>query len=305
MKTWLLSGNRPYHIIAFFTALIWGTTLVSTKVLLHHGLSPGEIMLYRFLIAYTILWIIHPKSYSFGGWRDEFLFILTGLCGGSLYFITENTALELTLASNVALIVSTAPLATIFLAHFMVKGESLHRKLLWGSLIAMLGVGFVVFNGNFILKLNPYGDLLSIAAAITWALYSVILKKLDHKYHVLYITRKVFLYGIITLLPYFAYKPFHFDWNELKSGEVIGNLLFLGIIASSLCYILWNIAVKHIGSVRTNNYIYFIPIVTEITSVIILKEQITIFAIVGTIFILSGVYYVENDLPFRSKKNRY
>ncbi len=292
-------SNQFYHLLALATAIIWGTTLVSTKVLLNHGLTPEEIMLYRFLIAYILLWVIHPKSYKFGGWKDELLFIGTGFFGGTLYFITENTALGITLASNVALIVTTAPIFTAILAHITIKGERLNRNLIIGSLTALIGVGLVVFNGKFILKLNPLGDLLSVAAAISWAFYSVIMKRLDKKYDIFYITRKVFLYGIITLLPIFVINPIHFNPKILLNGAVIGNLLFLGVIASTICYILWNLALKHIGTVRTSNYIYFIPIVTLITSVIVLDELITIFAILGTAFILFGVYYVDHD---RSKQ---
>lgn len=290
-------SNQLYHLLALVTAIIWGTTLVSTKVLLNHGLTPVEIMFYRFLIAYILLWILHPKSYKFGGWKDEMLFLGIGFCGGTLYFITENTALGITLASNVALIVTTAPIFTAILAHITIKGEQLHRNLVIGSLTALIGVALVVFNGKFILKLNPLGDILSIAAAISWALYSVILKRLDQKYDIFYITRKVFLYGILTLLPIFVFKPIHFDPKILLNEAVIGNLLFLGVIASSVCYVLWNLALKHIGTVRTSNYIYFIPIVTLITSVIVLNEPVTVFAIIGTLFILSGVYYVDHGFP--------
>ena len=290
-------NNQFYHLLALATAIIWGTTLVSTKVLLNHGLTAVEIMLYRFLIAYILLWILHPQSYKFGGWKDELLFVGVGFSGGTLYFIAENTALGITLASNVALIVTTAPIFTAILAHIAIKGERLNRNLIVGSLTALVGVTLVVFNGKFILKLNPLGDLLSLTAAISWALYSVILKRLDRKYDIFYITRKVFLYGIITLLPFFVFMPIHHDSKILFNEVVIGNLLFLGVIASSVCYIFWNLALKHIGTVRTSNYIYFIPIVTLITSVIVLNEPVTLFAIIGTIFILAGVYYVDQGFP--------
>ena len=294
-------SNRFYHLLAFGTALLWGTTLVSTKVLINHGLSPAEIMLYRFVIAYVVLWAIHPKSYKFSGWGDEFLFFLLGLCGGTLYFITENSALRITLASNVALIVTTAPIFTAFLAHLVLKGERLNRNLLVGSLMALVGVAFVVFNGKFILKLNPLGDLLSVGAAISWAFYSVIMKKLDGRYDIFYITRKVFFYGIVSMLPFFAIEPFQFDSKAIFHIDVLLNLLFLSVIASSICFVLWNSAIKHLGTVRTSNYIYFIPIITLITSVVVLNEQITIYAIIGTVLILFGVYYVDHGFEFLTK----
>lgn len=292
-----MGTGKKYHLLALATALVWGTTLVSTKVLLQHGLSPEEIMLYRFVIAYIVLWVMHPKSYPFGGWRDELLFLGTGLFGCTIYFLTENTALAYTQASNVALIVTTAPLVTAFLAHVSVKGERINRNLIVGSSIALPGVALVIFNGNYILKLNPLGDLLSVAAAVSWALYSVLVKQLDRSYPVLYLTRKVFFYSLLTIIPYFWFHPLQRYLWEYSQIEVWTNLFFLGVIASSVCFFVWNTAIKHLGSIRTNNYIYLIPVVTLVTSVWVLHETITGYAIAGMLLILSGLYCVERGLP--------
>jgi drug/metabolite transporter (DMT)-like permease len=74
---------------------------------------------------------------------------------------------------------------------------------------------------------------------------------------------------------------------------VIGNLLFLGLFASMLCYILWNKALKHLGAVRTSNYIYFNPVISLITSAIVIHETITPVALLGATFILGGIYWSE------------
>jgi drug/metabolite transporter (DMT)-like permease len=71
---------------------------------------------------------------------------------------------------------------------------------------------------------------------------------------------------------------------------VIGNILFLGVLASLLCYFYWNLAVKHLGAIATANYIYIIPVITLIASAIIIRERITPFAIIGTGLILTGVF---------------
>ncbi len=286
-------SNSLYHIMAFFTVIIWGTTFVSTKVLIKEGLTPEDIIFYRFLIAYICIWIISPRKLFANNLKDELLLVATGLCGGSLYFIAENRALGITLASNVSLIVCTASIFTAILSHLFVKGEKLKKNLISGSFIALAGVAFVVFNGSFILKINPAGDLLTITAAIMWAFYSIILKKLDSKYSTIFITRKVFFYGIITLLPIFIISPLTTDTRILFQPMVIGNFIFLGVIASMLCYILWNKSVKHLGAVRTTNYIYIVPLITLITSSIVINETITLFAITGALLILSGVYIAE------------
>ena len=118
------SKDLLYHSIAILTVIIWGTTFVSTKILINTGLSPVEILLYRFVLAYfCILTIAHRRLWA-NCVKDEFLLFLSGLCGGSLYFIAENTALGITLASNVSLLICTAPIITTVLSHRIWAGSS-------------------------------------------------------------------------------------------------------------------------------------------------------------------------------------
>lgn len=285
--------NGIWHLMALVTAAIWGTTFVSTKVLIAQGLSPADILFYRFLLAYLVMWFFSPRILFAHSLKDELLMVGAGLAGGSLYFIAENTALGITLASNVSLIICTTPVFTAILSHFWVKGEKLKRGLLYGSLIALGGVALVVFNGSFILQINPLGDFLTITAALMWAFYNIILKRLDSRYSTLLITRKVFFYGVITLLPVFLLNPLTTDTTILLKPVVIGNLIFLGLVASMLCYIMWNVAVKQLGPTRTSNYLYIIPLVTLLTSSVVIGETITVIALTGAVLILCGVYLAE------------
>ena len=282
-----------YHIIALLIAIVWGTTFVSTKILLFHGLSPRDIFFYRFLLAYVCIWIFGRKQLFADNLKDEFLLMLLGITGGSLYFIAENTALGITLASNVALLVCTAPILTTIFSLLLLKNEKINRYLWQGSLLALTGVAFVAFNGRFILRIHPLGDILCLLAAISWAMYTILLKSLENRYPTLLITRKTFFYGIITLLPLFLHSPLNTDAGILMQSAVWGNLLYLGLIASLLCYFLWNTAVKKLGAVRTTNYVYLIPLVTLLTSAIVINETITWIALAGAALILGGVVLAE------------
>lgn len=288
-----------YHAMAIFTVIVWGTTFVSTKVLLEHKLTPAEILLYRFLLAYICIWFFSGKRLLAGSWRDELLLVAAGVCGGSLYFVAENTALKITLASNVSLILCTAPILTAFVLYFFRRTERLTVRLITGSIIALTGVALVVFNGSFILQLSPVGDLLTILAALSWAFYGLILKLLDTRYPVLFITRKVFFYGMFTLLPVFLFEPAALSPGKILQPVVGINLLFLGLVASFLCYFLWNTAMKEIGAVKTSNYIYFMPLVTLVTSALVIDETITPIAMAGSALIISGVYIAERGLKWR------
>lgn len=287
------SKNFQYHILAILTAIVWGITFVSTKVLIGYGLSPIEIMTYRFLIAYIGIWFVCPRKLFTRNIKDELLCIGAGLGGGSLYFLFENTALGITLASNVSLIICTSPIFTTFVLRLIYKEEKIKNHHIIGSFIALIGVACVVFNGNFILKINPLGDILTILAALSWAFYGATLRYLNRRYSTLLITRKVFIYGILTILPFSLFETQSFHLPLLSHPIVILNLVFLGVIASLLCYVMWNNALKVLGIVQTSNYIYLIPLVTLLTSAILIDEHITYIALIGTVFILWGVYIAE------------
>ena len=316
-----------YHILAVIVVSIWGTTFVSTKVLLAAGLSPASIFAIRFALAYAGIWLFpeHDRrhrndAFSSGNtsccqpsarpmppaecgrrqimartWRDEMLFAGLGVTGGSMYFIAENEALLYSQASNVAFIVCSTPVLTMLMSHFARQGERLTRRSAAGTLLSMAGVALVVFNGCKVLRLNPAGDLLAVGAAILWALYTLILKRLDKSYSVTMITRKTFFYGLVTLLPLFAVRPPEVDMAVLMQPAVALNLLFLGVVASLLCYAAWSLIVKHLGSTRTTNYLYINPVVATMTSAAILGERITPLAVAGAAMILTGIWMVERQ----------
>ena len=283
-----------FHFITALVVIIWGTTFVSTKVLIQHGLGPIEIMFYRFVLAYFCLLMVSHKRLWADNWKDEFMLMLSGLTGGTFYFIAENTALGITQASNVALLVCTTPIFTALFVHWIFK-EPLRRNMIIGSIIALIGVGLVVFSGSVLLQINPLGDFLSIMAALMWAVYCLILKPLGKKYPTAFITRKVFLYSVISLLVYFLFDPLQVKIEVLFHPVVTLNLLFLGIVASMLCFIAWNAAVKVLGPSRTANYIYVQPFSTLVLSSIILSEIITLASMIGALCIIGGVYLAEKE----------
>lgn len=283
--------NYIYHLIAILTVGIWGLTFISTKVLIEHGLSPQEIFLFRFLMAYLGIWFISPRKLFADNWKDELWLLWGGVTGGSFYFFTENTALEITLATNVAFIVCTAPLLTTILSLLIYKKEKATAGLVGGSLLALVGVALVVYNGHFILKISPLGDFLTLLAAFSWAFYSLIMKKMSGRYRTTFITRKIFFYGILTILPAFILHPWQFSLSGLWQPAVWMNLLFLGVLASLVCFVVWNIILKQLGTVRASNYIYLNPLFTLIGSAVLLDEQFTVMSLMGAMLILGGVYW--------------
>ena len=281
------------YVIAFIIVVLWGCTFVQTKILINAGLRPDEIFLFRFTLAYILILPFAGKRLMLDNLTDELLAALLGLTGGSLYFVTENYALAYGYCSNVALIVCLTPIVTSFIVGCFYPGERLRGAGVLGSVIALVGMALVVFNGNFILKLSPLGDILALGACICWAVYSLVIKRLQGKYSNMLITRKIFGYGLLTILPLLLVRGVNVD-ILLNGGAVVwGNVLFLGCVASMLCFLGWNYCLERIGTVRATNLLYLNPVVSITTSAIVLGERVTWLAIIGAVLILAGLVCLE------------
>ena len=283
------------HIIALVVVMIWGGTFVNTRVLIDRGLLPEEIYVLRTLLGYICIWSISPKKLFCDTLKDELIMVLLGIFGSSLYFLTENYALKLTVANDVSFIVCTTPLVTVILALLFLKGIKASFSLVIGSVLALLGVALVIFYGHFVLQLNPLGDILALAAATSWAIYSLVMKNFSSNYSPFFITRKVFFYGLITILPIFAVHPWTFPLEQLFTAEIGFNLFYLGVVASFVCFTAWAWVMTQLGALRASNYIYFNPVTTVIASAIVLNERMTPIAYVGSAFILIGVFVVNKS----------
>jgi len=294
-----------YHLLALATVAVWGVTFVSTKVLIGAGMQPAAIFVCRFLLAYIGLWayiILTRKPFRlWNGWKDEAVFLMMGVTGGSFYFLTENSALAYTQASNVAFLVCSAPLFTaIFTLLYSRFGKSRYARglekvrlgwpLAGGTFLALAGMALMVFEGKKV-QLSAVGDLLAIGAAICWAVYSLFMGQLTREYGTLTATRKVFFYGLLTILPFLGGCRDSFSADILSQGAVWGNLLFLGLLASLVCFLVWNVVIDKLGNVTSTNYVYLNPIFTLISAMLLLGERMTLPAAIGAVAILAGVIW--------------
>ena len=297
------NSNLGYHLVAFLTVAIWGSTFVFTKMLLQNGLSPAQIFTLRFIIAYVLLLgyslFTHHFSLFSSSWKDELLMVLLGITGGSVYFLAENAAMLYTTATNTSLIVCSCPLFAMLLFAIVYRhSERISKIQALGSVLACLGMAVVVLNGHFVLHLSPLGDMLAFAACLCWAVYSLLMHPATERYSSLFITRKVFFYGLLTIIPYYFFRPdeasiFTTSIFQLFNLPILLNLLFLSVVASMICYILWNWVISKLGAVVATNWVYFNPITTILFAWWLLHEQITIWFLLGTAFILVGMYLAD------------
>ena len=293
-----------YHLLALAVVAVWGVTFVCTKTLIGAGMHPAAIFAVRFMLAYVGIWGLcltgkdKVRIWS-GSWKDELMYIVLGITGGSFYFLTENTALSYTQAANVAFLVCVAP---VFTAIFTLLGRkflrgrfadgledvSLGFPLVAGTVLAVAGMAIVIFDGSR-LEISLKGDLLSIGAALCWALYSMFMGQMTKDYGAVFATRKVFFYGLLTIIPFLAGTGGSFSLDVLGQPAVCLNLLFLGLIASLACFIVWNLVMSKLGNVTSTNYVYLNPVFTLITAAVILGERLTPMSFLGCAAILAGV----------------
>ena len=283
------------YIAAFLIVVVWGCTFVQTKVLINAGLRPDEIFTLRFVIAYLLILPFSWRRLFLDNVKDEVIALLLGLTGGSLYFIVENYALAYGYCSNVSLIVCLTPLVTALIVGWCYPAERLGKAGVVGSVVALGGMALVVFNGNFVLKLSPLGDVLALGACICWALYSLLIKHLGARYDNMLITRKVFGYGLLTIIPLLLWRGINYDIVIHGGAAVWGNIIFLGVVASMLCFLGWNWCLARLGTVRATNFLYLNPVIAIVSSALVLGECVTWIAVLGAACILAGLVYVDRN----------
>ena len=294
-----------YHLLAFAVVAVWGVTFVCTKTIIAAGMHPAAIFFLRFVLAYAGIWVMtwvrKGNTKLWNGWKDELVFLFLGVTGGSFYFLTENTALAYTQASNVSFLVCVAPVFTaLFTLIYRRFGHDRFADglenvrvgwpLVGGTLLALAGMALVLFDGTKV-ELSLQGDLLSLGAALCWALYSLFMGQMTREYGAVYATRKVFFYGLLTILPFLGGMRSSFSPAVLGQPVVYGNLLFLGLIASLACFIAWNRVMDKLGNVTSTNYVYLNPVFTLITAMVFLGERMTPTAALGSAAILLGVIW--------------
>ena len=279
------------HLFTFVTIVIWSVAFVSNKALLAY-ISPIENMILRFSLGYLLLMLLYPRWQLPHSFRDELFFVLLGFLGIFVYFLLENFALSYTQATNVGLYMGAIPILTALFAHFITQDERLSANLLVGFVVAMAGISLILLEGvGFELRLR--GDLLALAAAAVFALYSAILTRAPKSYHYMVITRRSFFYGLVMMLIYYFGSGKTPEIQALSHPVVWTNLLYLGILSSGLAFILWHKGIEQIGSVSASNYIYLVPLITAITGVVVLDEVLTLRMVIGGILILLGLYLAQ------------
>ena len=291
------SSQFKYHALAFIVMTIWGATFASSKTLIVHGMPEVYIFFLRFIIAYVPLAAISHRKWMADNWRDELIMLLLGITGGSAYFMAENFGLHYAQSTDVAFIIAFTPLLTTLVAWiFHQERQQITRGFVLGLCIAMAGITLLIFKGDFQMQPSLLGDSLALLAALLWAFYILLIKPVARRYSVTFITRKVFFYGWVTILPFLGGYSFKDTMALLTEPVVTANLLFLAVVASFLCYLWWNIVLEKIGVLKSSYYLYVNPVASAVVSMLFMDEVMNLSIAMGLVLILLGVMVSEKKI---------
>ena len=279
------------RFFAWLVIVLWGVSFLATKVVVQ-VLNPFLAGFLRFLLSFLFLSLVSGRPKIFN--RDIFMAGFWGVFG---YFAFENSALMFTEPTNAAIIVSSAPIFFLLFSHIVQKKKTTAGMYL-GVLLSFLGVVLVILNGRFVLKLNPIGDLLAFGAALSWVFYTHHVERLGS------LSFKenagIMFWGMVLFLPFSAGK-FHQVLG--MNASVIVSLIYLGILCSGLAYFLWNRAIEKLGSRRTTNMIYYIPVVTAVVEHTVKMRFPSALLIGGVVLVVLGLSIFEREAEHETESS--
>lgn len=267
-------------------------------------MTPVEILTTRFVLGYVLLWVLWPKRLRQTTLKQEGVFAAAGLTGVCGYYLLENVALVYTRASNVSVIVCLAPFFTLLLERIFFKRTPLAKSFVFGLVLSLVGVGLISWSGQDGVQFNFTGDLLAAAAALVWALYCVLIKKISEAdFEVLPATRRTFFYGIVLTVPCAFVMDVTGTPMQWMAPVNVLNLAFLGFLASGLCFVWWARSVAALGAVISSLYIYLVPVVTVLVAAVVLDEPLTVSVMCGVALVVAGQFVSQKSaLTFKRRQ---
>ena len=269
-------------------ASIWGGMYVVSKVVLEiippFALVSTRLLLGALTLAIALMIRGFPKLP-----RQQFLQVLgVGFVGYGVSLSLQFLGTKLSTAANGSLVTSATPAFVLVFAAFLLK-ERITPLRLAALVLATLGVIAVIDPRSA--QLNPelfLGNLALIGAAITWALYSVLVRKATQNLDVLPFSLIAFLGGLPVSVPVGAWELDVLGVGAVTPG-VIGGILFLGVISTALAMVLWNTAFAYVDASLASLTFFAQPVVGTILGWLFLGERITPLFLLGGFLIGLGL----------------
>lgn len=275
-------------------ASIWGAMYVVVKVVVE-VVPPLELVWMRYLIAVIALGIIGIRMRQ--SWKiakkDWLIIFLVGLIGNTISIVTQEMGTMLSTAQMGAIITATTPAFMVVFARLILK-ESITLKKCLSIALATIGVGIVVGNGQIDVT-QQLGGLYLLLAALTWALMSVLVKKVPSDYSQIVVTTYTSMIAVMLLTPFVLPRLNNLDLASVLQPTISGGLLYLGIISTAGGFLLWNKGLQLMNASSGGLFFFFQPIVGTFLGWTLLGETIGLSFWIGSLLIFSGVFIVIRD----------
>lgn len=293
------------YLSIIFSMICWSLSFVWIKIVFE-AYDPITIVLLRLLVSSAILFPVDLllKRIKKIERKDIKWFLLLSLFEPFLYFLGESFGLQHTSSTLGSVIISTIPLFCPIAGYFIYK-ERITKTFTAGLFISISGVAAIIVNRDLTIDAPLIGIALLSLAVVSAVGYSIVLKKVAHKYKPYNIIAWQNLVGALYFMPLF----FYFDWSSFKditpSREVIVALVELAIFASSLAFIFFTYSMNILGIAKTNIFCNLMPVFTAIFAYFILGDIITAQQIIGIVVVVSGLIISQIDFrQLRAKVKR-
>lgn len=273
--------------------LFWGLSFIWSAQLLKYY-QPVTIIFVRLVISSALLFAIHHFLFRAEkiAKNDYGLLILSAFFNPFLYFLCENYGLKYSSPTVAAVIIATIPVFSPVIAFILIR-ERLTGLSQMGIAVSFLGVLVMLIGHDFALDTDLRGVLFLFGAVLSALFFSVLLRKLTHKYSALLLVAWQNLAGIVLFLPLFLVFEAKTAIQVPVNSEIIRSFVFLSVFASSVAFVFFAHSIKLIGVSKSNIYSNLIPVFTAFFSYFLMSESFSIRKIVGTFLVIGGVYLSE------------
>lgn len=269
-------------------AVIWGAMFVVVKVIVDE-VHPIQLVWLEYLISLVFLIgysVIKGEKWHIN-WPDLKLIFWIGVIGNTISLVAQEMGTGLSNAQTGSVITSTIPAFMIIFGWLILK-EPLDKVKILSVIIAILGVVMIVglkMSGTNVVL----GVLLLLLTAITWALMSVLIKKVK-TYSSLQITIMSTVVAVVCLTPFILSDMSSLTSINFAEPKVIFSLLYIGAISTALAYVMWNKGLKVVSASSSGLFYLIQPIVGSLLSWLLLGEQISVGFVIGSAMILASVW---------------
>lgn len=301
----MTTKNKPYspniagYLLAIGATIIWSGNYIIARGL-SESIPPISLAFWRWFVAVAVLMPFGIRSLM-NEWqviKSNFGYLLlTALIGVTVFNTLIYIAGHTTTAINLSLIAITSPIFILIFSQIF-YGELITLKKIAGVLITITGVLLLISNGSLFSLLHirfVLGDLLMLLASITFAVYSILVKRIPARLSMNAFLLSTFILGLIPLFPLYLWE------RSVYGAATYGcttwlSILYVGIFASLAAFFMWNKAILGIGPAKTAVVYYTLPIFSGITAALFLNEAISIVHVFSMLLIVSGIVIANHKV---------